>query len=198
MKRAYFFGDSNTYGYDPRGIMGDRYPAKYRWPDILQKQLESQWIIIADGMNGRQIPDRDSSLSYLEQKLSKELPLDLFAVMLGTNDICMSYEPYARPVIRKMDRFCTSIDSYFAEENVNCLRAIIAPPPFTIPGQEGARLQECMEEVWQGYRTLTSMNGWTYIDTTGWHLDMAYDGVHLSEHGHAEFAERLSNCLEQR
>lgn len=32
------FGDSNTYGYDPRGYFGDRYGAEDRWPDLLAKQ----------------------------------------------------------------------------------------------------------------------------------------------------------------
>ena len=29
------FGDSNTYGYDPRGYFGGRYGADCRWVDIL-------------------------------------------------------------------------------------------------------------------------------------------------------------------
>ncbi len=27
------FGDSNTYGYDPRSYLGGRYDADNRWPD---------------------------------------------------------------------------------------------------------------------------------------------------------------------
>ena len=33
------YGDSNTYGYDPRGFFGDRYPAECRWVDILARKL---------------------------------------------------------------------------------------------------------------------------------------------------------------
>ena len=33
-----FYGDSNTYGYDPRSMMGDRYPQDVRWTGILQKE----------------------------------------------------------------------------------------------------------------------------------------------------------------
>ena len=29
------FGDSNTYGYDPRSFLGGRYEADCRWADIL-------------------------------------------------------------------------------------------------------------------------------------------------------------------
>lgn len=31
------FGDSNTYGYDPRGYFGGQYD--YPWPEILSKNL---------------------------------------------------------------------------------------------------------------------------------------------------------------
>ena len=33
------YRDSNTYGYDPRGFFGDRYPAECRWVDILARKL---------------------------------------------------------------------------------------------------------------------------------------------------------------
>jgi len=35
MKRILCFGDSNTYGYDPRSFFGDRYDAQNRWTDLL-------------------------------------------------------------------------------------------------------------------------------------------------------------------
>ena len=37
------FGDSNTYGYDPRGYFGGRYDADSRWVDILA--AETGWIV---------------------------------------------------------------------------------------------------------------------------------------------------------
>ena len=33
--RVMCLGDSNTYGFDPRSYIGDRYPAECRWVDIL-------------------------------------------------------------------------------------------------------------------------------------------------------------------
>ena len=37
------FGDSNTYGYDPRGYFGGRYDADSRWVDILA--VETGWTV---------------------------------------------------------------------------------------------------------------------------------------------------------
>ena len=33
------FGDSNTYGYDPRSYFGGQYPAQHRWVDLLAQKL---------------------------------------------------------------------------------------------------------------------------------------------------------------
>lgn len=52
--KAICFGDSNTYGYDPRGYFGGRYDADSRWVDILA--AETDWTGYNMGQNGREIP----------------------------------------------------------------------------------------------------------------------------------------------
>ena len=54
--RMLCYGDSNTYGYDPRGFVGDRYQKESRWVDILAQKLK--WEIQNEGQNGREIPSR--------------------------------------------------------------------------------------------------------------------------------------------
>ena len=36
------FGDSNTYGYDPRGYFGGRYDGDSRWVDILLRRPDGR------------------------------------------------------------------------------------------------------------------------------------------------------------
>ena len=70
------FGDSNTYGYDPRSYFGGRYDADSRWVDILA--AETGWEIRNMGQNGKEIP-----------LIAPDFPTDtdLLIVMLGTNDL---------------------------------------------------------------------------------------------------------------
>ena len=82
--RILCFGDSNTYGYDPRGFFGDRYAADDRWIDLLAKQTGHE--IINAGANGREIPRNPYALRLLEE----HAPVDIFLVMLGTNDLLQS------------------------------------------------------------------------------------------------------------
>lgn len=63
--RILCFGDSNTYGYDPRGFFGDRYNAEDRWTDLLAKQIG--WDIINLGANGREIPRGHAQLHLLAE-----------------------------------------------------------------------------------------------------------------------------------
>ena len=48
------YGDSNTYGYDPRSYLGDRYTPKNRWVDIVADK--TGWQVENRGLNGRRIP----------------------------------------------------------------------------------------------------------------------------------------------
>ena len=105
MKKVLFYGDSNVYGYDPRGMMGGRLPESERWVDILSKKMSDEWRIFSDGMNGRVIPDNAYSLLSLDKSVLEYSPLDLFAVMLGTNDLINMSVPDAETVASKMRDF---------------------------------------------------------------------------------------------
>ena len=59
------FGDSNTYGYDPRGYFGGRYDADSRWVDILA--TETGWTISNMGQNGRERHGRKFCVSGFRQ-----------------------------------------------------------------------------------------------------------------------------------
>ncbi len=51
--RIVCYGDSNTYGYDPRSYLGGRYPEAVRWTALLNTEGRE---VINEGQNGRPIP----------------------------------------------------------------------------------------------------------------------------------------------
>ena len=54
MRTLLCFGDSNTWGYDPRSALRtERYPRDVRWPGRLAQALGDDWEVIAEGLNGR-------------------------------------------------------------------------------------------------------------------------------------------------
>ncbi len=51
--RIVCYGDSNTYGYDPRSYLGECYPETVRWTALLSAD---GWTVIYEGEHGRSIP----------------------------------------------------------------------------------------------------------------------------------------------
>jgi lysophospholipase L1-like esterase len=87
------FGDSLTWGYDPRsGDSPVRYRFAERWTRQLQAELGSSYWVIEDGLSGRTTVFNDpvmgdmSGLAHLPTALSTHMPLDLVVILLGTND----------------------------------------------------------------------------------------------------------------
>ena len=110
MRRILCFGDSNTYGYDPRSYIGARYAAENRWPDLLAKQANC--AMINDGVCGRGIP-----VSLPSGLLARNKD-DCILVMLGTNDLLQGGSP---------DAICSKMEHFLASVQKKVL--LVAPPP---------------------------------------------------------------------
>ena len=167
------FGDSNTYGYDPRSYFGGRYEADSRWVDILAEK--TGWTICNMGQNGREIPTSASPLPA---------DTDLLIVMLGTNDLLQGRSP--EQAARRLDRLLSGIS---LERNKILL---IAPPPVTlgewVPSQQLIDDSRAFDGLCQA---LAERLGIRFADAGKWDIPLAYDGVHFTEQGHRVFAAGL-------
>ena len=115
MVRILCFGDSNTYGYDPRGFFGDRYDSEDRWVDLLAKQTGHECINA--GANGREIPRNP----YAIRLLAEHAPVDVFLVMLGTNDLLQG---------ATTDKAATQMEAFLTSMLPHCKQILlVAPPP---------------------------------------------------------------------
>ena len=167
------FGDSNTYGYDPRGYFGGRYDADSRWVDILA--AESGWTVYNMGQNGREIPPA-----------APTFPADtnLLIVMLGTNDLLQGCSP--EQAAEKLERFLVVIP---LDRNKILL---IAPPPVTLGSWvPSVKLIEDSHIFARLCQTLAERLGIRFADAGRWDIPLAYDGVHFTEQGHSSFAIKL-------
>ena len=180
--RILCFGDSNTYGYDPRSYLADRYPAEDRWVDILAKQTGGE--VINAGTNGREIP-RNPCVFRL---LCECAHVDLFLVMLGTNDLLQGDS--ASETAARMEIFLNQLLHH-------CKNILLgAPPPMKrgawVPSDElTAESIRLAEE----YHPLAQRLNIPFVDTSNWNIELAFDGVHFTEEGHRRFAEHLTEYL---
>jgi lysophospholipase L1-like esterase len=202
MKKVFFYGDSNTYGYDPAFYTGGRYPRRSRWTTLLAERLEGTWEVAADGMPGRMIPRAGRGTDMVLDSWRAEMPVDLFAVMLGTNDLLSMRTPDASAVAAKMENLI-----HGAQESLAAKILLIAPPqirftdpsctqPFVQGTQTYAR--QCLEQstvLAQYYKDIAARCGVFYADASSWDLALAFDGVHLSLEANAVFARELEKVI---
>ena len=167
------FGDSNTYGYDPRGYFGGRYEGDSRWVDILA--TETGWTISNMGQNGREIPSAAPAFPA---------DTDLLIVMLGTNDLLQGQSP--EQAAERLERFLVGISM----DRSKIL--LIAPPPLAlgawVPSQQLIDDSHAFAQLCQ---TLAEQLGIHFADAGKWDIPLAYDGVHFTEQGHRAFAAGL-------
>ena len=165
------FGDSNTYGFDPRSYFGGRYDAANRWPNLL-----TGYTIINAGENGREIPRNPHFLPEA----------DWLIVMLGTNDLLQGAS--AAEAAARMERFLAPL----------LPRVLLVSPP---PMKRGAWVPSdvLVEEsirLAAEYRTIAEKLGIPFIDNRDLSIGLCFDGVHFTEAGHHIFAANLQKVLD--
>lgn len=169
------FGDSNTYGYDPRDFFGKCYDKP--WPLLLAEK--TSWNVRNLGENGREIPRFPVHFS--------ENP-DLLVVMLGTNDLLQGNS--VTTVEKRMETFLRNI----RQDKTRIL--LIAPPPMKLGEWVPThRLIEASTELAPTYQNLAKRLGVRFVNSGVWDIPITFDGVHFTESGHKDFAEALYKYL---
>lgn len=171
------FGDSNTFGYDPRSWFGGRYTPDSRWVDILA--AETGWTVYNMGENGREIP-----------RETPDFPADtdLLILMLGTNDLLQGRS--SKEASEKLMRFLSGL----ALDPKQVL--LIAPPSLAL-GEwvSSQQLIDNSKVFAQRCHDLAQQFGTSFADAGKWNIPLAYDGVHFTEQGHKIFASNLLEVL---
>ena len=129
------YGDSNTFGYDPRSFLGDRFDTP--WPEALA--VLTGWEVRNNGSCGRRVPAGETVLPK---------NVDRILVMLGTNDLLSCEAP--RSIAERMEHFLTGLDRS---------RTVLIAPPHLCRGEwvpdddlirRSAELAEEYREIWNG------------------------------------------------
>ena len=180
------FGDSNTYGYDPRSFFGSQYPAQHRWVDIFAGKLDCK--AVNAGENGREIPRREGELLRFDLMMTNQKPVDLLIIMLGGNDLLQGN--CVEAVVARMEQFLKRID-------LDASKILLVGPPVMQPGEwvPTQSLIDASQKLNLEYKSLAQRLGVSFVDSGEWDVSMTFDGVHLSEEGHRAFAEGLFNYL---
>ena len=179
------FGDSNTYGFDPRSYYGGRYGSESRWVDIIASK--TGWQINNMGQNGLAIPDDEYEYRLYDSMLCNK-DVGMLIIMLGSNDLLQGLS--AKAVSARMNRFLARLT--IAKGKI----LLVCPPAFKnglwVPDDKTLEHSAHLAEY---YRELAIKAGLSFADASVWGIPLCYDGVHFTESGHRLFAEKILEII---
>jgi lysophospholipase L1-like esterase len=210
MKTILCYGDSNTWGYDPR--TGGRYDHKTRWPMAMARILndgsptdDPAWWVVEEGLNGRTSCREDfvegdrNGLRQLLPILESHKPLDVVAVMLGTNDLKPRFSPMPYDIARGAQRVVIAAqESKTGPEGKAPKLIMICPPPTVASPAFKHIFGDCIElskKIRPLYRKLAGECGAIFLDA-GKHLESSSaDGIHFDPEGQLALAKAVADIV---
>ena len=203
MKSVLFYGDSNTWGFDPSTTL--RYPYPLRWTTICAKLLGGGYNCIPAGMNGRTTAFDDpvkgsrNGISGLDYELQTHKPLDLFVVMLGTNDLkytdaagsAAGMERLAELVLSANERYNLSSPVFPAGPD------ILLISPILLKAHVGDRDNDMAESLRLSclYRRIAEKHRLRFLDASLYAGPSEADGVHLDVEGHEALGKAIAETI---
>ncbi len=192
MKTILCFGDSNTWGARPLTSMDDvqRYPPDIRWGSVLRATLGEGYWVVEEGLNGRTTvwPDPvegeyKSGKSYLFACLESHAPLDLVAIMLGTNDLKHRFGLSAWDIAASAGVLVRMVQTSFFGPGGSAPRVLlICPPPvarltlfagmFDGAAEKSKQMTRCYSEIAAEYHC-------DFLDAGQYVVSSDIDGIHL-------------------
>ena len=201
------YGDSNTWGYDPRltGDLSMRLPKNERWTGILDEMPE--FTVINEGLNGRTVPSLSYECRYLASCLTAHADADVLVLMLGSNDLFNGFEVSAGEVADSFRELYKKVPElgFFRHPKPAAFTALpaagtpwtllLAPPEICIPEEpylsgQSLLLPKLLEE-------LAAELGISFLDPQIGRADLAFDGLHIAPSGHRKIARTIARYLLQ-
>ena len=209
MKSILFYGDSNTWGFDPGTTL--RYPYSVRWTSICASLLGSGYNCIPAGMNGRTtvfddpIKGSRNGIKGLDYELQTHKPLDLFAVMLGTNDLKYTdAEGSAAGMARLIELVMTANQRYnlsspvFPDSDIPG-QPILLISPIGLRSHVGDRPNDIMDSARLSdlYQEIARKNRLHFLDAALYAEPSEVDGVHLGVEGHRSLGTAVAEKIRE-
>jgi len=212
MKTILCYGDSNTWGYDPR--KGSRYSHKIRWPMVLKEIVnegsagdDPPYWVDEEGLNGRTTCREDpvegdkNGLRQLIPILESHKPIDIVVVMLGTNDLKIRYSPCAYDIARGVGRVVTAIkDSRMGPDNTSPAVILVCPPPTVHSPVFKNMFGDCVElskKLPAYYEQYARETGALFLDAGKVIRSSESDGIHLDPGEHRKLAQAVADMIKR-
>lgn len=199
MKNILCFGDSNTWGYNPK--TGERFPEGVRWTSILQNRLGKRNVtIIEEGLCGRTTVYEDEyrpnrkGIDSIRSIFEKNESIDMVIFMLGTNDCKTFNHSSAEKIAHGVDQCLDIILEYVPANQVLLISPIhlgenVWKPEYDPEFDQNSVL--VLKGLKQAYLRVVHKRGVRFLAASDYVSPSADDQEHLDSEGHRILAELL-------
>ena len=207
MKNILCYGDSNTFGFNPAD--GMRYSPSVRWPGKLALLLGDGYHVIEEGCNGRTTVFDDpaegwkNGFDYLKPCLNSHKPVDIFVMMLGTNDLKTVFGADARMSAEGAKRLLDEVRTFTAVKQGFVPEMILVSPPVigedvclgSFAGSFDCTAHERSLGFAQHFRRAALECGAAFLDASRYTRASQIDSLHLDREGHEALAQALCDVI---
>lgn len=197
MKKALCFGDSNTFGFNPKN--GKRFDKNVRWTGVLQNLCFEKFQIIEQGCNNRTaFSDNPAGKIFTGNKVLPEILKDNFEYVIlsvGINDLQNQYDVSEKDIEQGITNLVEIIQFYLpnakiilispAELSENVLRS---PVFSTLFDEKSIKKSKSLAKIYKQIAEKTKID---FIDLNKIATPSSVDGLHFEEEEHKKIAAEI-------
>lgn len=205
MKSVLLFGDSNFWGFIP-GTPAERMPYGTRIPETIQARAGAGFRIVEEALSGRMTawedpltPDRNGA-RQLPILLETHRPLDLVAIMLGTNDLKRYMHLSPVDCALGQNRLVDIIEAAGCGPGGARPRILLIAPPLVVdtPTPYGRLFDGAIEKSLgfaDAYRKIAEQRRCLFLDAGSLVATSKRDGIHLDPEAHRKLGEAIAEAV---
>jgi lysophospholipase L1-like esterase len=210
MKTILCYGDSNSWGSATVPRPDGRYAPNERWPGVLARELGPGWRVVEEGLPGRTTVHPDpiegswlDGSAYLMPCLRTHRPIDVVALMLGTNDLKARFGVPPGDIARGIGTLLAIIRNAEAGRDGGMPQILVICPA---PLRRAFGSRPDFEDMFLGghekslglaplYAEVAEANGAAFLDAGRIMESSAFDGIHLDPEAHEALGRAVAEAL---
>ncbi len=197
MKTILCYGDSNTWARKP--LSDERFGLHERWTGVLRDQLGKDYWLVEEGLNGRTtvwddpVAEGRSGKYYLIPCLQSHMPIDLVAIMLGSNDLKPKFSLTAYEIARGVKTLVDMVNKSGTGPAGQAPQVLVISPPHVLPLEGEGEWQEQFQgaaeksrKLAKYYAEVAQSSGSHFLDAARVMKSSPRDGIHFEAEGHEQ------------
>ena len=201
------YGDSNTHGTAPMRDLDDvrRFGAGERWAGVMRATLGADWWVVEEGLPGRTTVLDDpiegiykNGLTHLPPCLESHRPVDIVAIILGTNDLKARFGMPPTDIAAGAGILVETVRSVLRPFGEQPKILLVAPPPVLEVG--------CLADMFAGgtaksqtfashYAAMAKRLGTGFFDFGAVIASSPVDGIHFDLAAHQTLGVAVAKAV---